>query len=438
MTICHLWRIEERRREIHLNWTAKVNTKSRGGTLIKTGGTNGSDDAGAASTQVLTGDGYFQFGTDAKGTVHAGLSQTNPDATSGSIEFALQVDSAGTIRVRESGTIKLTSAAGIYKPGHLLKVQVEGGIVTYWYDRTKLYTSLVAPTFPLLADASMESKDSQIRRAVFGKIPTVFGFCNHTRNLTAGGAPGIPDGTYLALPLTPSRIVKSEGLKADNAEVTAILSSEYFNHADLVKGRWNRARFELYAVNYEDLSLGYARKFVGYLGEVQSRPAPDGSGVFTAEVRSLSQLLNQEIGEVSGPLCRARLLGDERCGLDLTDYRHEATITAVTDDYHFTMDLAPPKANGYFDYGAIYWRTGNNQFNYGEIKNNVGNVLTLKPLPLLTVQAGDAVTLLAGCDRTRAKCRTFVNLDNPSGTNIENMQAEPDIPGLRTVYQFPE
>jgi uncharacterized phage protein (TIGR02218 family) len=437
-TICHLWRIEERRREINLNWTSKVNAKSRGGTLIKTGGTNGSDDAAAVSTQILTGDGYFQFCSDGRGTNYAGLSNTNGSAGQATIEFCLQVDLDGTIRVRESGTIMFTSAAGVYKPGHLLKVQVESNVVTYWYDRTKLYTSLLTPIFPLMADASMANLDSRIERAVFGKLPTVFNFCNHTRNILAAGAPGIPDGTYLALPLTPSKLAKSEGLKADNAEITAILHPDYFNHSDLVKGRWNKARFELYAVNYEDLSLGYARKFVGYLGEVQMRPTLNGEGLFTAEVRSLSQLMNQEIGEVSGPLCRARLLGDERCGLDLTNYMHEAEITAVTDDYHFTVDLSPAQADGYFVYGSIYWRSGNNQFNYGEIKNNTGNALTLKPLPLLTVQVGDIVTLIAGCNRSREKCKTFVNIDNPSGTNIENMQAEPDIPGLRTVYQFPE
>jgi hypothetical protein len=37
--ICHLWRIGECPREMNLNRTSKVNTKSCGRTLIKTGGT---------------------------------------------------------------------------------------------------------------------------------------------------------------------------------------------------------------------------------------------------------------------------------------------------------------------------------------------------------------------------------------------------------------
>ena len=79
--------------------------------------------------------------------------------------------------------------------------------------------------------------------------------------------------------------------------------------------------------------------------------------------------------------------------MDLTNYMHDATITAMTDDYHFTVNLSPAKADGYFEFGSMYWRSGNNQFNYCEIKGNVGNVLTLKPLPLLDVQVGDTLVM---------------------------------------------
>jgi hypothetical protein len=39
-TICHLRWIEERRREINLDSTSKVNTKPQSDTLMKSGGTN--------------------------------------------------------------------------------------------------------------------------------------------------------------------------------------------------------------------------------------------------------------------------------------------------------------------------------------------------------------------------------------------------------------
>lgn len=426
-TIAHLWRVEERKRELVLYWESRVNVKARGGTVVKNGGTNGTDDAGAFSLQSLVGDGYFEFRTDLTGTVYAGLSATNPGATSATIQFCIQVDSDGKIIIKESGTTRLTTARSYYTAGHLLKVKVASGIVTYWYDRTLLYTSLLTPGGTLYADCSISTTGAQIYKSVFGALPTVITVCNHTRNITYNNE------LYTAFPLTPSRLARAEGLNTDNAEIATILNSAYFDKTDLKRGRWNKARLELIAVNYNDLTMGPARSFVGYFGDIKL-----GNGVFTAEIRSLSTLMAQDIGEVTGALCRARLLGDERCGLPMTNYIFAATITAVTDDYHFAVNLSPAKADNFFANGAVYWKTGTNKFNYGEVKSNVGNVLTLKPLPSMAVAVGDTVTLIAGCDRTLAKCVTFTNPDNPSGTNVESFLGEPHIPGLRLLHKYPE
>ena len=426
-TIAHCWRIEERKREIVLYFDDRVNVKARGGTVVKNGGTDETDDAGAFSLQSLVGDGYFEFRTDLSGTVYAGLSATNPGATSATIQFCVQVDANGTMTIKESGTTKLTTARNYYQAGHLLKVKVQSNVVTYWYDRTLLYTSAATPGGTLYADVSIATTGAQIYRSVFGRLPTVITVCNHTRNLTYNSE------SYIAFPLTPTRLARAEGLNTDNAEITTILNSAYFDKTDFKRGRWNKARLALIAVNYADLTMGPARTFVGYFGDFKL-----GNGIFTAEIRSLSTLLNQNIGEVTGALCRARLLGDERCGLPMADYVFQATITAVTDDYHFTVNLSPAKADAFFANGSLYWKTGSNKFNYGEVKNNVGNVLTLKPLPSMLVAVGDTVTLIAGCARTRDACKLFVNPDTPSNSNIENLISEPDIPGLRLLYKFPE
>jgi uncharacterized phage protein (TIGR02218 family) len=428
-TLCHIWRIEERKREIALYFGSKVNVRARGGQVVKNGGTDGSDDAGAFSIQSLVGNGYFEFRTDLSGTVAAGLSATNSGATTAGIQFCLQVEANGTITIKESGTTKLTTARNYYKAGHLLKVRVETGVVTYWYDRTLLYTSAVTPGGTLYADCSITTTSAQIYKSVFGVLPTVIRLTNHTRNLVYNGE------TYLAYPLTPTRIARAEGLSTDNLELTTMLNSDHFDKTDFKRGRWNHARLEFRTVNYMDTTMGAAQEFVGYFGQIKL-----GKGIFTAEIRSLADLLQQEIGEVTGALCRVRLLGDERCGLPMTlgTTLFEATISAVTDDYHFTVNLSPAKADDFFAQGAIYWRTGDSRFMYGEIKSNVGNVLTLKPLSTLGVSVGDTVTLIAGCARTVAACKGFANAENPSATNIENFQGEPDLPGLRRLHAYPE
>ena len=425
-TICHLWRIEERPRAINLHFTDKENVKTRGGTIVKNAGMDGSDDAGASSIQSLSGDGFFEFRTDLSGTVYAGLSEIDTDVASDSIEFCVQVDDDGRITIREAGTQVYQSARNVCQAGHLLKVRVASNVVTYWYDRTKLYTSLEMPAASLYADTSIATTGAKIYGCKFGKLPTVVAVCNHTRNLTYN------EELYTAFPLTPSRLARAEGLSTDNAEITTILNSDYFDKTDLKRGRWDQARIELMAVNYLDLTMGPARKFVGRAGQFKL-----GNGIFTAEIRSLSDLLSQEIGEVTGARCRARQLGDERCGLPMDDYLFDAEIVAVTDDYHFTVDLSPAPANDFFANGSLYWRSGDNQYNYGEVKSNTGNVLTLQPLPTMEIAVGDTVTLSAGCARTVAACKGFVNAETDSGTNIENYQGEPDLPGIRKLHQFP-
>lgn len=427
MTLCTLWRVEERRRERLLNWStsSRVNVAARGGYLRKSGGIDGSADAGAFSNQKITGDGYFRFVIKRNGAVYAGLSTTNTNANYTSIAFCIGVDTAGTIKVYEAGTLKHTG--GTARRGDWLVIKRIGTLITYWQNRTLLYTSLASSTGDLFADASIITLDATIHGAVFGKIPMVITVSNHTQNLTYNSE------VYIPVPLAPSRLAKSAGLAADNAEMVAILSSDGFTKADIVGGRWNHARVEIITVNYVDLSMGPGRRSVGYMGEVAIR-----NGQFTAEFRGLSQLLNQEVGESTSPLCRARQLGDERCGLDLTDYMFDATITSVSDALRFSINLSPAKANNYFQYGLIYFRSGDNYLFEREIKSNTGNAIELaRPFPR-TVAVNDTVTVIAGCARTRAACKAFVNTDNPSGTNIENFQGEPDIPGLTKVYQFPE
>ncbi len=426
-TLCTLWRVEERRRERLLNWetSSRTNVAARGGYLRKSGGTDGTPDAGAFSNQKLPGDGYFRFVTRRNGAIYAGLSPSNSGANYTAISFCVGIEANGTIKIYELGTLKHTG--GTARRGDWLIIKREGTTVTYWHNRTLLYTSATSSTGDLYADTSIASTNATIEDAAFGKIPTVITASNHTRTLTYNAE------TYQPIPLAPSRLAKSAGLAPDNAELVAILSAGGFTKADLLGGRWNHARVEIITVNYEDLTMGPARRSVGYMGEVAIR-----NGQFTAEFRGLSQLLTQEVGEATSPLCRARQLGDVRCGLDLTPHMHDASISTVTDALRVTVNLAPAKANNYFQYGLVYFRSGNNLFFEREIKGNTGNAIELaRPFPL-AVQAGDLVTLVAGCARTRAACKSFANADNPSGTNIENFQGEPDIPGLTKVYQFPE
>lgn len=426
--LAHLWRIEERPREIVIAWdSAKVaNCNARGGYLKKNAGVDGTNDAGAQSLQSWSDDVYVRAVVLLDGTVYFGLATVDTDIAFGTIEYAIRCDSDGTIRVYESGTLKYTHGSAARK-GDWIRVQRDTNTVTYWLNRTLLYTSLTAASGTYYADASLTTLSATVTGAVFGRPPSVIRVTDHTRKLTFEAE------EYTPLPMIPTRFSRSSGLRPDNAELTHVLTAGGVTEADIVGGRWDYARFEFITVNYLDLTMGVAQRAKGRFGEFKVD-----NGRFTAELRSLSQPLSQEIGDVVGSLCLARRLGDLRCGQPLDSYMHSTTISSVTSALVLVVGLSPAKADDYFEYGSIYFTGGDNKFYEREIKSNVGNTITLhRPFPF-TPQAGDAVTLIAGCNRTKAKCLTFVNANNPSGTNIENFQGFPDVPGNTKVLRYPE
>jgi hypothetical protein len=64
-------------------------------------------------------------------------------------------------QVYEAGALRGTF--GTYTTGDVLRVAVEGGVVKYRKNGTLLYTSTVAPTYPLLVDTSLYTRMARSR-----------------------------------------------------------------------------------------------------------------------------------------------------------------------------------------------------------------------------------------------------------------------------------
>jgi uncharacterized phage protein (TIGR02218 family) len=418
--LAHLVRVEEPPREIVLNWSTatRANVKGRGGYLRKTGGTSGSDDAGASSTQNWGGDVYVKCTIRNDGEIYFGLADSTSGVTVASIDFAMAVVGAA-VKVYESGSLVATSSRAA-TAGDWLQVRRVGTAITYWHNRTLVHTSALTSSGTVYAKASLKTTSSTINQAVFGWVPTVIRATDHTRRLT------FESELYKPLPLLPTQFSRTEGLAPNNAELTHILMAGGVTEADLVGGRWNYARWEFITINYLDLTMGVAQRGKGRLGEFRIS-----TGRFTTELRSLSQPMSQDIGGIVGAICAARKFGDFECGQPLDNYIHDGSINGTpANSLTLVVNIGGAKPNGYFQQGTIYFRNGNDQFYEREIKNNVGNTITLaRPFPFLPANS-DLVTLTAG--------KTFVNPDNPSGKNIENFQAQPDVPGASQVYRYPD
>jgi PKD repeat protein len=144
-------------------WTNLVGATADGGTLRKTAAEGW--NAGAVSTRALvSGDGYVEFSVTETTTARmVGLSKGDTDQAFADIDFAI-FPSNDALYVFEKGISK--GNFGAYAVGDRLRVAVEGGVVRYRRNGVLVYTSLTAPSYPLLVDTSLWSVNVSIRDAV--------------------------------------------------------------------------------------------------------------------------------------------------------------------------------------------------------------------------------------------------------------------------------
>ena len=155
-------------------WTQAVGVTVSGDMLTKTGATGW--NAGAISTQTLTGSGYVEFSTnEADKSKLIGLSyQTGTTLNEGQsyqeIEYALHLRNDGNVLVFESGMnlgVKET-----YVAGNKFRVTIEGGMVKYQKSTdgvnfTTFYTNS-APTlqYPMVVDTSLYNTGATVKDVV--------------------------------------------------------------------------------------------------------------------------------------------------------------------------------------------------------------------------------------------------------------------------------
>lgn len=239
----------------------------------------------------------------------------------------------------------------------------------------------------------------------------VHGFTDHCSDLDMDGV------RYLAASgHAPSAIVSNSTLAVDNLDVAGVLDSDVITEADLQAGLWDHARVDIFQVNVTDLSQGVIRQHAGRLGEVRS------SGHrFTAELRGLAQQLQQTLGELYSPTCRATL-GDARCKVDLAPLRVTGTVATVVDARSF-IDSARIEPEGSFDAGQLNWLSGDNTGLAMEVKTYASGRFVLQLAMPYAIAAGDSYSVTPGCRRRfEEDCKAKFN-------NVINFRGEPHLPG---------
>jgi hypothetical protein len=146
-------------------WTNLVGVSASGNNLTKTAASAWSN-AGASSTKAIAfGDGYVEFtATEINTSRMCGLSKGDSDQRWQDIDYALYVAIDDTIEIFEGGVYR--GDFGTYTAGDRFRVAVEGGVVKYRRNGGLLYTSTVAPAYPLLVDTALHTNGATLTNVV--------------------------------------------------------------------------------------------------------------------------------------------------------------------------------------------------------------------------------------------------------------------------------
>jgi uncharacterized phage protein (TIGR02218 family) len=159
----------------------------------------------------------------------------------------------------------------------------------------------------------------------------------------------------------------------------------------------------------------------GSIGEVRR------SGrAFAAEVRGLAHYLQQPRGRLFQYGCDADL-GDARCKVNLADpaFHAAGTIADAASLRRFTAAGLDGFATGWFDRGLLTFTSGPNAGRAQEVRRHVSGTPAQIELwqPFAhAIEAGDAFTVTAGCDKQFATCRAKF-------ANPVNFRGFPHMPG---------
>jgi uncharacterized phage protein (TIGR02218 family) len=249
---------------------------------------------------------------------------------------------------------------------------------------------------------------------------TVLGFTDHDQDLTFGGV------TYSAASgYTRTALASGSDLAVDNMDLDGLLNSGAITADDVRAGLYDWAELLVQLVNWSDLSQGSVILRRGWLGEFTLR-----DGVFTTELRGLSQALTRRFVEATTPDCRADL-GDSRCKVSLAALTETGTVTEVSTARRvFVATISGARAAGFFNGGLLTWSTGANTGAKMEVKSVSGSSVTLYLPAGEDIAEGDTFSIRAGCDKSIGTCKAKFD-------NILNFRGEPYVPGLDAITRTP-
>ena len=230
---------------------------------------------------------------------------------------------------------------------------------------------------------------------------------------------------------TPTADSNSEGLQSNNSQdLAGLFASEQIREGDLLAGLYDGARVTCFLVDVTNLpsslSLTPPQHLTIYQRYVKRTVQSDLG--FNLELRDDDWLLSTKLGKQTSKFCGYDL-GDSKCGVDLTPYTFNMSVTAITSRYQFVTDGQFNISQ--FNRGKITFNTGANAGVSRDVATfEVNNLITLwQPLPY-SIALGDQLTIVQGCAKTLYDCVVRYN-------NAVNSDSEPHIPTTDQAINTP-
>ena len=220
--------------------------------------------------------------------------------------------------------------------------------------------------------------------------------------------------------MLPAAIRRTADLSDDSAEMQGAFSHDSISAQDLAAGRFDAARIEVGAVNWE--TLDDAILYRGEIGSVSEEGTQ-----FSAELRSAKADLDIDIVPRTSPTCRATFCGPG-CALSPLPFSHEVKVASVDlDNQRLALNGGPAPIDLVGGYARFVDRAkAGLRF---EIVGAAGNAIVLDNALDPATQVGDRVLVVEGCDHTLAICTNRF-------ANAVNFQGEPHLPGNDLIARY--
>ena len=249
----------------------------------------------------------------------------------------------------------------------------------------------------------------------------VLGFTDHDRPLLVDGVSCEPQTG-----MTASEARDAIGLAGDATDIEGALASEAISEADIAAGRYDGAVVTTLLVNWREPEQNAVLR-TATVGKITRA-----DGAFRVELNGPAAALEKRVGRFFRRTCDATL-GDTRCGFDLGQAGFHGTGT-VTQRRGGEIEVAglDDFAAGWFALGELTWSDGALAGRTARIaahrKEGDRVVLTLEE-GADGIEAGDAFTLVAGCDKRFETCRIKF-------ANRLNFRGFPHMPGNDAAYAY--